>query len=800
MRKKEDEFIKKLMAAFKLEAEEHLKTISSGLLDLEKTPQPEKRITIIETIFRETHSLKGAARSVNMTVIESVCRSLESIFSAWKRRNISLSPEQFDILYQALDTIKKLLSSPEEEQTGISELLEQIDRLAAGESAKTPDSTALPPEDEAPPAPESYRASSPEPAKPEKKKPEKTKEKEKPSPIETAPGTHAPLPQDYLSAKEKPAPTETVRISAAELDSILRQIEEMPAVKLATGQRAVEIRDALATIDLWKKEWGKEYPRIQMIRKLPDKEPGKKEPGQTSFQTARLLKFLDWNLAYIKSLENRLTALERSAEQDYRALSGMVEHLLEDMQRVLMLPFSSLLEIFPKLVRDLSRDQSKEVKLEIKGGEVKVDRRIMEEMKVPLIHLVRNCIDHGIEKPRERERKKKTPSGLVVIAISHLKSNQIEILVSDDGAGIDLERVKNAAVKRRVILEKKGRQLDNKELLGLIFESGVSTSPIITDISGRGLGLAIVREKIERLGGLISVETAPGKGTSFRLLLPITLATFRGVLVEANEQLFVVPTANVERSVRIKKEEIKTVENRETVHLDGRTISLVRLGEVLGLPHKMNAEDNSGSVLLLVLGNAGKSIAFSVDKILNEQEVLIKSLVRQLTRVRNISGATVLGSGRVVPILNVPDLMKSAVKVTASPFAAAAGAKEAVEKKKSVLVVEDSITARMLIKNILEMAGYQVKAAVDGVDAFTILRTEGFDLVVSDIDMPRMNGIELTSRIRSDKKLAELPVVLVTALESREDRERGIDVGANAYIVKSSFDQSNLLEVVRRLI
>ena len=800
MGKKEDEFLERLMAAFKIEAKEHLQTISSGLLELEKTPQVEKRITIIETIFRETHSLKGAARSVNMTEIEAVCRSLESIFSAWKHRDISLPPDQFDIFYQALDTLNKLLSSPEEERPGIPELLQQLASLEAGKFVKTPDSKALPTKDEAPPQEESYQPSTPRPGRPEKKKPERTKEKEKPSPVETAPGTHGPAPQGYLSTKDKPASTETVRISATKLDSLLRQIEEMPAVKLTAGQRLFEIRDVLAMLDLWKKEWAKVYPNVQIIRKLLDKEPGKHEQVHTNPQFATLLKFLDWNLSYLKSFEHKLMLLEGSAEKDYRFLSQMVDNLLEDVQKVLMLPFSSLLEIFPKLVRDLSRDQSKEVKLEIKGGEVKVDRRIMEELKGPLIHLVRNCIDHGIGKPEERARKKIPPCGTVTIAISQADSNRIEILISDDGRGIDLAAVKKAAVHCGVISEKEANQLDNQGALLLIFESGVSTSPIITDISGRGLGLAIVREKIEKLGGLISVETTPGTGTSFRLLLPITLSTFRGVLVQTNEQLFVVPTANVERSVRIKKEEIKTVENKETISLDGRTIPLVRLDDVLELPRKKSADNNSEFVFLLVLSKAGKSIAFSVDNILDEQEVLIKSLGHQLTRVRNISGATVLGSGQVVPILNVPDLMKSAVKVTASPLISAAAAKEVVEKKQSILVVEDSITARMLIKNILEMAGYQVKTAVDGVDAFTTLKTEDFDLVVSDIDMPRMNGIDLTSRIRSDKKIAELPVVLVTALESREDRERGIDVGANAYIVKSSFDQSNLLEVVRRLV
>ena len=471
------------------------------------------------------------------------------------------------------------------------------------------------------------------------------------------------------------------------------------------------------------------------------------------------------------------------------------------MKKVLMLPFSSLLEIFPKMVRDLSRDRSKEVELVLEGSEIEIDRRILEEMKDPLIHLLRNCIDHGIEAPEERERNKKPRRGTVTVAISQIDSRKIEIFVSDDGAGINPAGVKEVAVKRGIISENEAAKLDEQEALSLIFQSEVSTSSIVTNISGRGLGLAIVRERVEKLGGLIlPVETAHHIGTSFRMLLPVTLATFRGILVRVADQTFVIPTSNVERVKRINRDEIKTVENRETITLNGRAVSLVRLDDVLELPRKEEKGEGSEFIPVLVFGVAEKYIAFSVDEVLDEQEVLVKSLGKQLSRVRNIAGATILGSGKVVPILNVSDLMKSAVKAAIAPAKTAITAEKVETKRKSILVAEDSITSRTLLKNILESAGYHVKTTVDGADAFTTLRMEDFDLVVSDVDMPRINGFDLTSNIRSNGKLAELPVVLVTSLESREDRERGIDMGADAYIVKSSFDQSNLLEVIRRLI
>ncbi len=337
------------------------------------------------------------------------------------------------------------------------------------------------------------------------------------------------------------------------------------------------------------------------------------------------------------------------------------------------------------------------------------------------------------------------------------------------------------------------------ESLLLVFRSGVTTSPIITDISGRGLGLAIVREKVEKLNGAVSIDTRPDNGTSFTMVVPLTLATFRGVLVSVGGHLFVLPSANVEKVARVRKEEIQTVENRESLSLNGQAVSLVGLGAVLEL------ETTAGRALgedpylqIVVLGFIRKTHGFSSStKSFRNRRVLVKNLGPQLSRVRNIAGATLLGSGKVVPILNVPDLMISAVKVAPTFAETIVGAPQ---KRVSILVVEDSITARTLLKTILESAGYEVATAVDGIDAFAALGSAEFDLVVSDIEMPRMNGFDLTAKIRADKRLSDLPVVLVTALESREDKERGIDVGANAYIVKSSFEQSNLLEAIRRLI
>jgi two-component system chemotaxis sensor kinase CheA len=347
--------------------------------------------------------------------------------------------------------------------------------------------------------------------------------------------------------------------------------------------------------------------------------------------------------------------------------------------------------------------------------------------------------------------------------------------------------------------------LSDEEARELIFRSDVSTSRMITEISGRGLGLAIARENVRKLGGRISVTSQPGKGMTFSITLPVTLATLRAVVVRTAGQTFVVPVTQIERAVGVGAHQIQPVEGRETISLDQRVIPLVRLDEALELPGRTpsggDAARTSTRYPVIVVGTAEQRVAFRVDEIGVEQEILVKPLGKPLLRVRNVAGATVLADGRPVPLLHVPDLLKSASRLsrlirTPEQTAAEIGTVEAA----SILIAEDSITSRMLLKNIIESAGYRVTTAVDGAEALALVRTSDFQLVVSDVDMPRMDGFDLAAAIRRDPRLSSLPVVLVTARESREDRERGIDVGANAYIVKSSFDQGNLLDVIRRLI
>jgi two-component system chemotaxis sensor kinase CheA len=765
MPNKNDELLKRLLATFRVEADEHLQAMSSGLLALEKTPAGAEAASIIETVFRDAHSLKGAARAVNIASIESLCQSLESVFAVLKKEQFPVSVPLLDLLHQTIDGLGTLLASGADTSTtpppAIAALMRQLDQAASG-------------------SPPALGAAA-------------------------APVTQIPAPAMEAAAATPPPPAATgaaagtVRISTAKLDAVMRQVEELLSPRLAARQRALELHDTTAMVAAWKKTRAQIQPALRQIERSAARSASVNASAHRRKELMKVLGYLDGEHLFIASIEERLAKLGKSAARDQRVLAGMTESLLADVKEMQLLPFASLLEILPHLARELAREQGKEVELALEGSEIELDRRMLEELKDPLIHLLRNAIDHGIETPAERTAAGKPSQGTITLAVSQRDSGKVELQVADDGAGIDGERVKAAARKLGLLSDEEDGRLGERETLALAFQSGVTTSPIITDVSGRGLGLAIVREKVERLGGSVSLESKRGAGTAFHIVLPLSLATFRGVLVRAGERLCVIPSAAVERVARVAVQDIRTVENRETIVLDGDVVSLAGLGDVLEMPRPA-AGNAAGHAPVIVLDQNEARVAFRVDEILGEQEILVKNLGPQLARVRNVAGASMLGSGQVVPVLNVADLLKSAVGRAAAPLAAAAAAEPATGEKRSILVAEDSITSRSLLKGILESAGYAVTTAVDGMDAFTTLKTAAFDLVVSDVDMPRMDGFDLTARVRADKQLAELPVVLVTALESREHRERGIDVGANAYIVKSSFDQSNLLEIIRRLI
>ncbi len=772
MDKKKEAFLAELRKTFREEAREHIEAMTAGLMAIERANEGEQ-VPIVERIFREAHSLKGAARSVNLPNVEMLCAELESLFAAVKSRELTLSTVVLDGIHPVLDVVSALCANPETapSQEGIEQekqVVAVLHRLLRGEPEADPvEPIALP-------------AITPTVA---------------PAVIPVAAPTIVAVPEPPKSASpeparpEPPAPpleSETVRIATRKLHAILLTTEELVGAKISASGQAADIQRLANELAHWNQR------RVQQISHLRQTVQGQDQKGTSALQD-----FIESETLYTKALENTLRNCAKSAQQEARALGTLANNLLDNTKKALLLPCSTLLGVVPKLARDLAREQSKDIELVVRGEDIEIDRRVLEELKDPLIHLVRNAIDHGIESQNRRLACGKPTHATLTITVTPVPGNRVAFTLSDDGGGIDVQQIRKSALRIGLLKPEEADRLSDLEAIEWIFRSGLTTSPIITDLSGRGLGLAIVREKVEQLGGTVSVTSTLGVGTTFRLMVPLSRAAFRGVLVEVAGQRFAIPSASVARVMRIKPSDVKTVENRQTIAVGGRAVALARLRDVLAVSGpEIRSSLSTRPIVVIRMNN--RDLALLVDAVLGEQEIMVKPLGSQLLRVRNIDGAFLSANGTIIPVLNALDLLESAGRLGAPKTMV--GTETAPTSRRRLLVAEDSITARTLVKTILEGAGYHVVATVDGLDALTTLKTESFDLVVSDVDMPRMNGFELTSRIRADQKLREIPVILVTALGSQKDREYGIEVGANAYIVKSDFDQGNLLEIIQRLL
>jgi len=601
----------------------------------------------------------------------------------------------------------------------------------------------------------------------------------------------APTPSTPARSKEPPAEAviplsdapletepdqrfETVRVDVGRLDRLVLAAEELLLPSLATSERARTAKKLAEDIRQFRVE-------IRALGGKPIENPG------------RLLRSLA--VGTLKEIETGSRQLATALSDDQRGLRALVSDLFTETRRARMAPATAMLAPFPAMVRDLCRETGKQAKWHLKDSGVELDRKVTELVKDPLIHLVRNAIDHGIESPDDREAAGKPRRGRVTLSIAGIEGSKVSITVADDGRGMNLAGLKDAAVRSRNVTAAQAKGLGDDEVIDLAFRAGISTKPVITSISGLGLGLAIVREQVERIDGTVSVKSVPGKGTTILLVLPATIASYRGLLVSAGNTRLLLPSESVERVIGVPRSGITAALQTGMLPDSGETLPFARLSALLGMATgPLNEARRLFPCALVTSG--GRRAAFLVEEILGEADVLVKDLPLPLRRVRNISSAGLLGSGDLVLIARASDLLVAVHSHRSASHEPDAG----IDHAARVLIVDDSITTRTMEKNLFEAAGYAVTTAVDGMDAWSILQTHQVDLVVSDIDMPRMNGFDLTAQIRGDNRLAETPVVLVTALESREDKERGIRIGANAYVLKSSFDQTNLLEIVGRLI
>ena len=564
-------------------------------------------------------------------------------------------------------------------------------------------------------------------------------------------------PPDSSAVAERAAP-DYVRIDPATLDAVLASVEQLLVAIDGVG---VHARDARSLSDL----------ATKAAAKASD---AKDQWGRFKDQTARLA---------------------TNAAADARHLGNAGSELAERTRRLRMRPFGDACEGLPRVVRDLAGALGKDVRLTVLGGDVHADRVVLDGLREALVHLVRNAIDHGVESPGVRAAAGKPAQATITIAAS-IAGDSISVAVEDDGAGLDMTAI-------RASFERLGKSVptDDDAVVAALFTGGVSTRAEATAISGRGVGLDLVRNAVERIHGTIDVSWTKGKGTRFAVQSPLTLATIRALLVKVGTETVALPTMHIERVRRISAADLRRAEGHDVLLGDAgkeeRPIRLVSLARLLGPPLTERTLEQHGNGV--VLETQGRRLAVLVDELLSEQVVIVRKLEGARASLPHLSGVAILGGGRIALVANVPRLLSHGLDAPAGATVASATSDEARSRRR-VLVVDDSVTTRMLEQSVLEAAGYEVKTAVDGANAWEMLAEEEWDLVVSDVEMPRMDGFALCAAIRGSPRLARMPVVLVTALEKQEHRAKGLEVGADAYIGKSSFDQRSLLETIQQLL
>ncbi len=780
-----DKMLKELMVTFQAELEEHLSTLNKGLLSLERNPAPDEQANLLTNIFRAAHSIKGGARAVNLKDIETIAHRVEDVLVKIRGGHLSLTPQHFDVLLTAVDAIGTAMAAhlrgEQMDTEFMAAVLARLDDTAKGQIESSAPQTTIeasggekspPPE----PSPQALVSSDSGalPATPHASTPPRPGKDQQPI------GSH-PIQVD-----------DTIRVRTTKLDALMDGLGELLVMQMRTEKLLGQMKALQERTMHWQKNWRKARPHCNRLRRNYLK--------ADKTDLAPLFDFLENNEQELKTLSTEQNTLLDHLANDRNHLQLVTDDLQNSIRSARMLPIATLFDLFPRMVRDLAHGQSKDIILEVEGQETEVDRQALELMKDPMTHLLRNAVDHGIEPSEERLAIGKPRHGTIRLCAEQ-RGNNLVLTVSDDGRGINLDAVRRSAIERGLVPSEKMADLSEREVIELIFYSGLSTAEQITDLSGRGVGMDVVRKNLEQIRGLIQVETMPGLGTTFLLILPLTLTTSQVLLVRVAGETIALPMMNVERILHVNVAKVGSIEGHPAIYAEGRPLPMVSLAHILKLPEVEQPLPSDAKIPVVILSIAEKRIALRVGGFLSTQQVVVKSLGGQLRRVRNVVGAAILGDGQLVTILNVYDLMRSIHVKSVASLALPIVTKEA--RRWRVLLADDSITTRALEKHILENAGYDVLAAVDGQEAWELIcgNEKGLpDLVVSDINMPRMDGFVLTQSIKGNSRYAHMPVVLVTSLESPQDKLRGMEAGADAYIVKSTFDQRELLETIERLI
>lgn len=789
---------KRLMETFLGELEDRLQSMSRELLALEqKGSTASERARLIPSLLRHAHSLKGAARAVDTRLIEEACHRFEEILGTAQKEPEQLNADVFQLLFGTIDGLEEAKGRLRGDQgleggllEGISLEMEMyIEHMLPGarkaDSKPSEEPPAPTPSDDAEPPPEGEldfaAAADAEPQQPDDD------------------------PEVPVSAPGGPASAEglSVRIDTEKLDLLLPRSGELLVARQrlrATAERLGALRD---TVDRLHADW-----RLAkaLLARLASSQPG--AAGQAL--PGRISELCESTPARLSALEAELEQTQIAFTADWRLLDQAAVSLDEHVRRIRMLPFAHGCVGLDRLVRDLARESGKEAELQIEGGEVEIDRSILEGLKDPLRHLIRNAVDHGIEKPGERRQVGKPPCGRIR-ATAAVRGGQVVVTVSDDGRGLAVDAIRRRAKKMGLPVPEHER-----DIIQVMFMPGFSTAAdAVTMVSGRGIGLDAVKTQIKGLHGEVDVSFAPGQGTRFQISLPLTLTMLRALLVTVSRQIYAVSSAHVAKLLRIQPSDVMVVGERPMITLNGKATPLLVLADVLRLPqsdkpgqHQPQPQPRSHGQAaakqpVMVISIEDRQVAFVVDEILAEQEVMVKSLGSRIQRIPNIAGALILPSGQVALTLHVADLVHSAGTQLHSSHALPLHQPETPEKARRarrILVVDDSVTTRSLEKSILEAAGFSVDVAKDGQEGWERVQAGDFDLVLSDVDMPRMIGYQMIETIRRSERFRKLPVILITSHDDTQSKERAMRAGASGYIVKGEFDQKVLLQLIEQLI
>ncbi|MBF0183052.1 MAG: hybrid sensor histidine kinase/response regulator [Magnetococcales bacterium] len=792
--------IAKYRVSFLNEAMDHLRTVNDELLLLEQDPGDVERIN---TVFRAVHSMKGTSRMLKLLRINKVAHAMEDVLDALRSGRIAHSRELSNLLFHGADLLTVLV---EESRTGVEvaadleEFCQQFSLAAQGQpwqASAEQAGTEAPQEEEAiafasetttgqsseespllqvvsSAVQESSDLSSPPPSKPVV-----VAQAGKADGFNNAAVGHSPESTSGKVRESAPRmDSATIRIPAERLDELINLSGEIALLHRRQLQRAVELRQLASSA----RKLGKHFQKLENDLQEP---------------TDRDLWFsLGEPLQEMRHLAYQ-TASAFSADADLQ--SFLVEHLQSKTLHLRMLPLSNLFNSLARSVRDVATSLAKEVRFVVDGGEASLDKKIIERLGEPLMHMIRNAIDHGIEGVEQRLAAGKPAAGLVRLFAGYEGGNVI-IELSDDGAGIPLTKIKEKALKLKLVDEALLPLMSDREVVQLIFHPGLSTSSFITDISGRGVGMDVVRKNIvDDLKGEIAVETVAGQGSRFTIRLPATLAVRNLLVVTAGGSMFAFLSDFVDEIIHIAPDEILPMAGYAAIRLREQFVPVTTMAELLEQPG-WEQDARKKKLAVLIVSNGAERLGIVIDTLVDQGAMMIKPLPAHMQSNSWVSGVTQSGNQDAICLLHVPGLISRAKRENLSQQRTALTESSDHRQTIRILVADDSINTSEIERSILESYGYQVEVANDGLAAWGKLQKGSFDLLITDVEMPRMDGFTLVKTVRESSRYAELPVIMVTSLEKEEDKRRGMLVGANAYIVKGDFQQTTLLDTVRTLI